>query len=166
MSEGRNAETTKHQESWVIEQLDIQLLVKEDVNVVGHAADLDGVPAFVADDAAEVFVNAQADGFVEEGTAMFGTEDEMELQVVMGAGHGCEDSPPPLRGGIVLLPFSPRVSLGASPVATCGSPLRGSGPPGSGGEVRESNEQCSGSCGQLSTLGLRLSTRPDGFPFE
>lgn len=59
----------------------------EQVNMIGGAADLERDSAFTADDSAEVFPQTLADVRGDEGSAMFGAEDEVVMEAGVGLGH-------------------------------------------------------------------------------
>lgn len=59
-----------------------------EMNVVGHSVDAEAVASAVAYDRGEVCVQGRADGTVEQWSAIFRAEDDMDQEEAQGLGHG------------------------------------------------------------------------------
>lgn len=85
---------------------------KQNVNVVGHAANFQSRSAFAANDAAQIFVDARTNLWCEPRFSVFGAEHKVKFQVVKRAGHGRSLVRRPVGAEEICSHRSSRVSLG------------------------------------------------------
>ena len=84
---------------------------KQNVDMVGDAANFQRRAMFAANDAAKIVVNSRADVIGQPRFTMLGAEDKVELQVVKGSGHERSLIRRPVGAEEDCLNSIPRVSL-------------------------------------------------------
>jgi hypothetical protein len=83
--------------------------VDGEVDVIGDAANRDGFALQVANDAAEIGVEAGSEFVVDEGLPVLGSEDEVVEQVGVGVGHDGSSPHGGRRGLRICRPYGAEI---------------------------------------------------------